>query len=137
MSQQTITVSTSVSALLSKVWETWTNPKHIMNWNFASDEWKCPRVINDLKPKGKFSWRMEAKDGSMGFDYAGSYLKVDNLQSIEKQLEDGRKIHISFSEKEGFTEVIETFEPDENNPELQRQGWQAILNNFKSYTERY
>lgn len=132
---KSITVKTIVNAAPAKVWEFWTSPEHIINWNFATPEWHCPSAKNDLKPGGTFSWRMEAKDGSMGFDYAGKYLKIDEPVLIEKELEDGRKVTISFEALDGKVEVIETFEPDDNDPELQRQGWQAILNNFKKYVE--
>lgn len=130
-----ITVKVSVSAGIDKVWEYWTNPQHIVHWNFATDAWMCPKAENNLEPNGRFSWRMEAKDGSMGFDYSGTYDKVELKKSIELTLDDKRKVSIAFSTINGTTEVVETFEPDENNPELQKQGWQAILNNFKKYVE--
>lgn len=132
---KSITVNTIVNAAPDKVWELWTSPEHIINWNFATQEWHCPNAKNDLKPGGAFSWRMEAKDGNMGFDYAGKYIKIEEPVLIEKELEDRRKVTISFKASDGMVEVIETFEPDENDPELQRQGWQAILNNFKKYVE--
>ena len=132
----TITIQTTIQAPLEKVWTSWTTPTHITHWNFATDEWHCPEAVNDLKPGGTFSWRMEAKDGSMGFDYAGTYLQVKQPNSIEKQLADGRKVDIFFTEKNGETTVTEVFEPDlQHDPELQRQGWQAILQNFKNYVE--
>jgi uncharacterized protein YndB with AHSA1/START domain len=130
-----ITVSAQITASKENVWEYWTTPQHIVNWNFASDEWYCPSAENDLKPSGKFSWRMEAKDGSMGFDYSGQYESIKTHEIIELTLDDGRKVTIEFSESDGKTEVIESFEPDENDPDLQRQGWQAILDNFKAYVE--
>ena len=136
MDKSRITVQTRINADLQKVWKHWTDPKHIVNWNFASDDWQCPRADNDLQPGGKFSWRMEAKDGSMGFDYAGTYQVVEELLLIEKTLDDGRKVRISFTEKEGITEVIEEFEPDENDLEMQRMGWQLILDNFKKNVEK-
>lgn len=132
---KSITVNTIVNAAPDKVWKLWTSPDQIINWNFATPEWHCPNAKNDLKPGGAFSWRMEAKDGNMGFDYAGKYIKIEEPVLIEKELEDGRKVTISFKASDGMVEVIETFEPDENDPELQRQGWQAILNNFKKYVE--
>ena len=130
-----ITVKTTVNAPLDKVWECWTQPDHITGWNFAAPEWQCPSAINDLVPNGKFSWRMEAKDQSIGFNYAGTYTEIKDKEMIRKKLEDGRGVIITFTEKEGKTEVVETFEPDANSPDLQRQGWQAILTNFKKYTE--
>ena len=130
-----IQVQALIDADIQRVWDCWTQPKHIVNWNFATDEWQCPTATNDLHPGGKFSWRMEAKDGSMGFEYSGTYESITEWKRIEKHVEDGRKVVITFTEKEGKTEVIETFEPDENDPEMQRQGWQAILNNFQQYVE--
>lgn len=130
-----ITVSISIEADVRKTWDYWTSPDHITGWNFASEDWKCPSAINNLTPGGKFSWRMEAKDGSMAFDYSGVYESIDFLRTIRKKLDDARKVEISFSEYNGRTEVVVTYEPDENDPDLQRQGWQAILNNFKKYVE--
>ena len=130
-----ITVNQIINAPIQKVWEYWTSPEHIVHWNFATDEWQCPTAINDLEPEGKFSWRMEAKDGSMGFDYAGVYRSIEPFEKIEKNLDDGRLVTVHFSEQDGVTEVVENFEPDENSIDLQRQGWQAILNNFKKYVE--
>ena len=130
-----ITVQININSDTQKVWKYWTSSDHITQWNFATKEWHCPSAINDLKPNGKFSWRMEAKDGSMAFDYAGIYDEVYDFKLIKKHLSDGRKIEISFRESDGCTEVVETFEPDENDPDLQRQGWQAILDNFKRYVE--
>lgn len=131
-----ITVKATVSADLQTVWEHWTQPEHITHWNFASDDWHCPSAVNDLKPRGAFSWRMEAKDGSFAFDYKGVYEQIVDMGKIEKELEDGRKVVITFSERDGATEVVETFDPENQNPrELQEQGWQAILNNFKKYVE--
>ncbi len=130
-----ITVKTTVNSDIQKVWDLWTKPEHITQWNFAAPEWHCPNAINNLEPNGKFSWRMEAKDGSMGFDYAGKYNYIDAPQLIKKELEDGRKVEITFTPTPNGVEVQESFQPDENNPELQKKGWQAILDNFKSYVE--
>ena len=138
MDTSTITVQTTIAADLQKVWEHWTKPQHIVTWNFATEDWKCPHAENDIKVGGKFSWRMEAKDGSMGFDYAGTYHKVEEYVRIEKKLEDGRRVSISFSEKEGETTLIEEFEPEkENDLEMQRMGWQLILDNFKKNVEAH
>ena len=130
-----IIVKTKINEKVGKVWQLWTEPEHIVNWNFASSDWACPKAVNDLKPGGKFSWRMEAKNGSMGFDFSGTYIQIDEYRLIEKKLDDNRKVKITFAENEGITEVIETFEPDEIDPDLQKQGWQAILDNFKKYVE--
>lgn len=131
-----ITVQTIVNAPIEKVWEAWTNPEDIMNWNFASPEWCCPIAENDLRAGGKFSYRMEAKDGSMGFDFWGIYDKVVDNQQIEYAMGDGRKASIHFSATDGKTKIVENFEAESTNSiELQRSGWQAILDNFKKYSE--
>lgn len=134
--QNTITVETTVKAPLEKVWQCWTNPADITQWNNASDDWHTPEAVNDVRPGGNFSWRMEAKDGSMGFDFAGSYDKVIPHQLIEYTIGDGRKVKITFSGNDGETKVTETFEMEnEHSEEMQRTGWQSILDNFKKYTE--
>ena len=132
----TISVHTKINAPIHLVWKYWTTPNDIVKWNHANDEWHTTKAENDLRKWGKFNYRMEAKDGSFGFDFAGAYDKVKTNKSIEYTLGDGRKVKISFSEMGGKTEVIETFEAEsENSVELQRNGWQAILDNFKIYTE--
>jgi uncharacterized protein YndB with AHSA1/START domain len=131
----TITVKQSIAAPLARVWTCWTSPEHIVNWNFATDDWHCPNAENNLTPGGRFLWRMEAKNGSMAFDYSGTYRKVEPMKLIELSLDDNRKVTITFSEKSEYTEVTEVFVPDDNDIELQQQGWQAILNNFKKYVE--
>ena len=130
-----ITVKTTIAANIAKVWEYWTLPKHIVNWNFATEEWHCPKAENNLAANGKFSWRMEAKDGSMGFDYSGIYEKIELNKRIALRLDDNRKVEISFSTDNNVTTVEENFEPDNLDIEMQKQGWQAILNNFKKYVE--
>lgn len=131
-----ITVTALIDASIETVWRYWTSPEHIVNWNNASDDWYTPKAENDLRTGGKFLSRMEAKDGSFGFDFEGIYDLVETHQTIEYTLPDGRKVAIQFLEKGNQTEVIETFDPEnENPPELQQQGWQMILNNFKKYTE--
>ena len=132
----TVTVAASVHASLEKVWNTWTLPAHIMQWNNASSDWHTPRAENDLRPGGKFVSRMEAKDGSMGFDFNGIYSTVKKHSLIEYAMEDGRHVRIDFAENGEQTTVTETFEAETENPiELQRMGWQAILDNFKKYVE--
>jgi len=131
-----ITVTTIVAAPISKVWEYWTTPEHICKWNNASGDWHTPRAENDLQPGGKFSYRMEAKDGSFGFDFNGVYDVVLLEKHIMYTMEDGRKVTINFIEKEGSTEITESFDPENvNSQELQRTGWQAILDNFKKHVE--
>jgi uncharacterized protein YndB with AHSA1/START domain len=122
--RKTITVGTYISS----------SPEHISNWNFASEEWHCPSAKNDLKREGKFKWRMEARDGSGGFDYSGVYEKVIPNEKIIKRLDDGRLIVIDFKKLDRGTKITETFEAEkENSLDSQRKGWQAILDNFKSY----
>ena len=131
-----VTVQTTVEQPIDKVWELWTSPQHITQWNFATDEWRCPTADNDLKPGGRFSWRMEAKDGSMGFDYCGTYDQVMPNKRIVCTLDDGRQVILDFNEHENETTVIETFEVEDlNSVDQQRAGWQAILDNFKKYAE--
>ena len=134
--EKTITVETSIKAPIEQIWEFWTNPEHIINWNFATDEWFCPSAKNDLRPGGEFIWRMEAKDGSMGFDFIGTYDEIEQYKRIKYTLDDGRKTEITFSSIENSTEIIETFEAENlNSLEMQQTGWQSILNNFKKYAE--
>lgn len=135
-SASSITVEVKVNAPLEKVWDYWTNPQHIVQWNYASDDWHAPNASNDLRVGGKFSSRMEAKDGSMGFDFEGEYTKVEQHIEIEYVLADARRVNIRFDSDGKETTVTETFDPEnENTLELQRAGWQAILDNFKRYTE--
>ena len=131
-----ITVKTSVQAGLDKVWNYWTKPEHITNWNFATDEWCCPKAENNLQPNKKFSWRMEAKDGSMGFDFEGTYNKIVEKELISYKMSDGRKVDIEFTQNGNETQVSETFDAEgTNSDEQQRAGWQAILENFRKYVE--
>ena len=134
---ETIKVSVVIQAGVDKVWDSFTNPLHIIGWNFASDDWHCPKAENDLQQGGRFSSRMEAKDGSMGFDFGGTYTFIIPFEKIEYILDDGRKISVQFKKiDDNTTEVIEIFEPEtQNTKELQEQGWQAILNQFKKYIE--
>ena len=132
----TITVEALINAPIEKVWINWTLPEYITQWNNASDDWHTTSAINDLQVGGKFSARMEAKDGSFGFDFWGIYDEVKTNELISYTLGDGRKVSISFNSDGNTTKVTETFEAEEENPvEMQRGGWQAILDNFKKYTE--
>ena len=136
MEKTVITVESTIEAPVEKVWESWTQPKHIMKWCNASDDWHTPRAENDLRVGGNFVSRMEAKDGSMGFDFGGTYDAVRQNEYIEYTMGDGRKVQITFFPKGGETKVVESFEAESLNPvELQKGGWQAILDNFKKYTE--
>ena len=132
----TITVTHTVNAPVEKVWKFWTAPEHITQWNHASDDWHCPHAENDFRVGGKFSYRMEAKDGSFGFDFWGVYDEIKTNELITYTMGDDRKAKIIFTRKGSLTEVVESFEAEDTNPvELQRGGWQAILDNFKKYAE--
>lgn len=131
-----ITVQATISAPVEKVWKFYTTPEYIMQWNNASDDWHTPKAENDLRVGGKFVSRMEAKDGSMGFDFWGIYDEVKTNELIEYTMGDGRKAKVTFTANENQTTVVVTFETeDENSRELQQGGWQAILDNFKKITE--
>lgn len=132
----TITVETVVGVPVETVWEYWTEPRHITQWSHASDDWHTPYAENDLKAGGKFLSRMEAKDGSFGFDFGGVYDEVITHHTIAYTLGDGRKVRISFTPQDHGTHIIETFEAEETNPvEMQQAGWQAFMDNFKAYVE--
>ena len=138
MEKKPITVTAIIEAPIEKVWEFWTLPEHIIQWNNASDDWHSPRSTNDLRTGGKFLTRMEAKDGSMGFDFGGIYDVVIPNDKIEYTMGDGRKVVVDFTDNKNQTTIEETFEAEsENSPELQQQGWQAILDNFKKYAEQH
>lgn len=136
MAGEKITINSAVKAPVEKVWELWTQPEHIKNWNNASEDWHTPHAENDLRKGGKFLSRMEARDGSFGFDFEGVYDEVIELQRIEYTIADGRKVETNFEEKNGETHIKTTFEAEsENSVEMQKEGWQAILDNFKNYAE--
>ncbi|MBP9691559.1 SRPBCC domain-containing protein [Candidatus Woesebacteria bacterium] len=131
-----ITVSVIVNAPLEKVWDAFTKPEHITHWAFASDDWEAPSAKNDLRVGGKFSTVMAAKDGSTQFDFNGVYSSVKHHESYEYTMEGGRYVKVSLEKVENGIKVTEDFEPEtENSRELQQQGWQAILGNFKKYVE--
>ena len=131
-----ITVQTTIDAPIARVWEYWSLPEHITKWSNASDDWHTPRAENDLRTGGKFTSRMEAKDGSMGFDFGGVYDEVRTNEYIEYTLGDSRKVKVHIKEEGGNTSVVESFEAENTHPvEMQQAGWQAILDNFKKYTE--
>lgn len=132
----TITVETTVNKPVAEVWKYWTEPQHITGWSFASDEWHAPKAENDLRDGGRFLTRMEAKDGSFGFDFSGKYDEVKTNEYIAYTLDDGRKVTITFVGLENVTKVVETFEAEATNPvEMQEAGWQAFMDNFKRYSE--
>ena len=132
-----ITVSTTVNAPIARAWEAFTMPDHITQWNFASPEWCCPSATNDLRVGGEFSSRMEARDGSVGFDFTGVYTNVQPLEHFAYVLGDERRVTVSFEAVSSEqTKVTEVFDPETVNPEeLQRGGWQAILDNYKKHVE--
>jgi uncharacterized protein YndB with AHSA1/START domain len=132
-----ITVTATVNAPVEKVWKVWTEPQHITKWCQASDDWHAPHAENDVRDGGKFKTTMAAKDGSFSFDFEGVYDKVQQNKLIEYTIADGRKVTISFASKGNQTEVVETFEAENTHPiEMQRGGWQAILDSFKKYAEQ-
>jgi uncharacterized protein YndB with AHSA1/START domain len=132
-----IQTNVTIAAPVALVWDAYNTPKHIQNWNFASDDWFCPSAQNDLRVGGSFKNRMEAKDGSFGFDFEGVYTLIEPNTGLHFTLLDGRKVEMILEEVDDKTNVTVAFEPEAENPEeMQQQGWQAILNNFKTYTEQ-
>ena len=131
-----ITVSSEINAPVSKVWDYWTSPHHVQEWNFASNDWHCPNATSTFLVGEEFHYIMAAKDGSVNFDFWGTFVKINLLKSIDIVLGDGRELSITFEETQDGTSVTELFEPEEvNSLELQQMGWQTILNNFKDYVE--
>ena len=133
-----ITVRTTIYAPVEKVWNLWTDPVHIIHWNFASDDWHTPKAENDLRAGGRFLARMEAKDGSAGFDFTGKYSKVEQNRQLEYIMDDGRNVQVLFIPQGNVTTVMEAFEAEQTNPDgMQQEGWQAILDNFREYVEKF
>ena len=131
-----ITVDAFVKTPVHVVWKLWNTPEDIVHWNNASDDWHTPSAKADVKPGGKFLYRMEVKDGSAGFDFGGVYDQVKEREFIAYTLGDERKVEIHFTSVGADTKIVETFEAEnQNSIELQRTGWQTILNNFKNYAE--
>ena len=131
-----IKIEALVHAPVEKVWAAWTEPQHITNWSFASDDWHAPHAENDLRVDGRFSTTMAAKDGSFSFDFGGVYTEVKPLESIKYTMDDGRVSDITFTQQGNATYIVQNIEAETENPvELQQGGWQAILNNFKKYVE--
>ena len=132
-----IKVQSIINAPISKVWAFWTSVDQVKNWNFASSDWYCPNATNNLVVGGEFHYTMSAKDNSMSFDFWGTYKKIEIEKNIEILLGDGRKMKVTFASSDAGTIVIEEFEPEQENPaEMQRAGWQMILDNFKKYVEQ-
>jgi len=131
-----VTIENTINAPVEKVWEYWSKPEHIVKWNAASDDWHTPRAENDLREGGSFLSRMEAKDGSMGFDFGGVYNVVRKNEYIEYTMGDNRKVKNNFTSQGNKTKVVVDFEAENENPvEMQKGGWQMILDNFKKYVE--
>lgn len=137
MTNTKITIEATVLADAKSVWEKFTKPEHITKWNYASDDWHCPNASNELRPGGKYSARMEAKDGSFGFEFEAIYDEVIPQTRMTYTMSDGRKVTTVFQAQADGTKVTTTFDAEnQNSVELQQQGWQAILNNFKKYVEQ-
>jgi uncharacterized protein YndB with AHSA1/START domain len=135
MNANKITVNATVNAPLEKVWDCYNNPKHIVNWNFADPSWHCPSAENDMRVGGTYKARMEAKDGSFGFDFEAVYSEIKEGKQFTYEF-GGRTATVQFNNLGNQTEVVVTFDPENENPvEMQKGGWQAILNSFKNYTE--
>ncbi len=131
-----ITVQTNVNADIQKVWDYYTSPEHITQWNYANDSWHCPKVQNDVKVGGRFTARMEAKDASEGFYFGGKYIEVIYRQKMSYVMDDNRHVLVEFINNGNNIDIIVMFDSDnENSSEIQKKGWQSILNNFKKYTE--
>ena len=136
MTSTSITVQTLVNAPISKVWDTWTTPEEITKWNSPGSGWHTPKAKHDLVPGGKFVYRMESADGSQGFDFGGTFDEVKKNEKLSYTMGDGRKAVVTFSSEGNATRVVETFDAETENPvEMQRDGWQSILDSFKRYTE--
>ena len=136
MTNQQITISTNVDATIDRVWQAYTTPTDIMQWNFASDDWCCPSAEADLRVGGKHNARMEAKDGSFGFNFEAVYEEVEPERVLTLAMTDGRKARTTFETAGSRTKVTTTFDAEAENPiDMQRDGWQAILDNFKAHVE--
>lgn len=132
-----IIITAIINAPSATVWAAYTDPEAVKQWNNASDDWHTPSARSDLRVDGKFSYRMEAKDGSVGFDFEGTFREVEPNKKLSYTIADGRNVEVTFAEENGVTTVTVTFEAESENPvEMQRAGWQAILDNFKKYVEK-
>ena len=137
MTSEKVAIEADIQAPVETIWRCWTAPEHMVQWNFASDDWRCPSAENDLRVGGRCRSRMEAKDGSFGFDMEYVYDEVLPQQKLSYTLTDGRTVQTRFESVGGATRVSTLFDPEKQNPaEMQQAGWQAILNNFKAYVER-
>ena len=137
MSVSKIIVAATINANRKKVWDYYTNAKHITKWNFADPSWHCPKAENDMKVGGKYSARMEAKDGSFGFDFEAIYSKIIDESEFTYEF-GGRIANVKFDGLGDQTTITVTFDPESENPiKMQKDGWQAILDNFKGYVENH
>lgn len=131
-----ITIQNTIQAPIEKVWQYWTEPDHIVQWSFASDDWEALNPENDLKVGGRFKTTLAAKDKSMSFDFSGTYTSVEENRLLEYTLDDNRKVKVEFTSTPEGTQVVQSFDPESENPEeMQRAGWQAFLDNFKKHVE--
>jgi uncharacterized protein YndB with AHSA1/START domain len=131
-----IQIEALIDAPKALVWEAYNDPSHVVKWNAASDDWFCPAASNEVKDGGRFNYRMEARDGSFGFDFTGTYVRVYPGESLRYKLDDDRNVGVDFVDHGDGVRLVVRFEPEhENSLELQREGWQAILNRFKAYAE--
>lgn len=131
-----VKVEVEVSQTIDRVWQFWVEPSHIKKWNFAAESWECPEASNNLEVNGRFKVRMSAKDKSSGFDFEGTYTNIEKFKLIEYKMDDGREVRIEFEDLGSFVRVSEFFDPETvNSIDIQKQGWQAILDNFKKYCE--
>lgn len=134
---QKITVTAIVAAPVEEAWELWIGPEHIVRWNSASDDWRTTRAENDARESGRFNFRMESVDGTQGFDFGGTYTAVEPGARLAYRMDDGREAEVTFAAEGSGTRVTETFDPENQNPpEMQRAGWQAILERFAAYASR-
>ena len=136
MAKLNIKIDTLVHAPLDYVWETWNTPSHIIHWNHASDDWHSPKADSNFVEGGRFVYRMEAKDNSFGFDFSGTFVEIVDKKRIVTRLDDDRIVQTEFIQENDGVRIIETFEAEaENSVEIHKEGWYAILNNYKLYTE--
>lgn len=136
VAKKNIIVETNILAPIEVVWQYFTDPEHVVHWNNASPDWHTPKAENDLQVGGKFSYTMAAKDGSFSFDFWGIYDTIKENQLLEYTLGDDRKVSVAFISVGDDSKIVETFEAEsQNTVELQKSGWQAILDNFKKYVE--
>ena len=135
--KQIITIGTTVNADINKIWKYWNDPEHVVKWNAASVDWHTPHAENDLSVGSGFRYTMAARDGSFSFDFVGNYTMIVPNETIVYEIADGRKVRIDFSSESDKVTIVETFEAETQNPiEMQRDGWQSILDNFKTYVEQ-